>query len=606
MKLKQKIRVIERFLDNISNPIYLFYLIYSIILAFWIYPYYGKGLIIETFLGIMLFIISILFFRKTISFLFRPSKRQEIIIQSFNGKPEEAIDYLMSEAENWLNNVLNFIDNVKYNTTNIDESQDWTTNVLKFETAKDNKNTVKYNKKLEKKILPSDFEDIFNGICETINVDYEAIEKLIGVRGSTDLKTVEEIINDYNFIKNDINKLKNVKDINDRAINKKLYSIYVRKNRLERSLEHLKNLKHRDYFIPDLLSIIRDASTGRAVVKSAEVLQKADNIEDLMWLIKFVNSRTGFNMAELLGLTVEHEEVKWYEKKVVKISDHKDYMKIFELNSGTAEVLYDECKNITEIKKAYSETHEIYNTENMEDFSKIIDFLVEFKTKRDDALNNIWKNFSEWHWKELKNYFKPETTQPLGIALLSGYSNTLEFILDEILKKAKSDPDLDVKIIQILLIKSEQKYGDEEFLRAELIGKYPDLKCNVIPLTSIKERGIKIGKVFVGIESIDILGDIVHPRGSVKGINEIKEFADQAYLYAFGETYKVKNFKKIFIDYTSLTFCPYNEINFLITDHGIHKLNEESKWEFLENETWIQTDMGTLECCLNYWQDFIN
>ena len=180
------------------------------------------------------------------------------MIQSFDGKPEEAIDYLMSEAENWLNNVVNFNNNFKCincDKTNIDKIQDWTNDVLKFETTKDDIITVKYNKKLEKKILPFDFEDVFDEICETINVDCEAIEKLIGVRVSTDLKTVEEIINDYNFIKNDIEKSKNLKDINGSAINKKVFNIHVRKKRLKKSLEHLENLKCRKHLIPDLPAI---------------------------------------------------------------------------------------------------------------------------------------------------------------------------------------------------------------------------------------------------------------------------------------------------------------------------------------------------------------
>ncbi|MCK5022204.1 MAG: hypothetical protein KAR54_03075 [Candidatus Pacebacteria bacterium] len=556
IKFDQNIRSIKFIIVSI-NPAHLFYITYTLILAFWIAPYYLNGRLSVVIVGVIFFIISFLFFIKLFSFLFTPNNLLTIKIQSFNEKPEDALHYLINEAEKWLNDVLKFIKNAE---SNID--------------------SLKHNKiKIQKiRTKGSNLQHIFSRVSsESIHADREAVEELIGFRCDIEPKIVEEIINDYNSIE---------KDINDQEVKTKLNKIEARKYRLVNILCHIDKFKEKEKFILDIIDIIRDTSTRRAVVKSADLLQKASGIDELRWLITFINSRIGFDMSELLGLKVEEKDVKWNDKKVVKILGFKDYMSLFNVDQNQAEAWYEHFENIFIINNdslGVVNDHVLSEAREMVDFDDVLIFLQKFKKTGDDALDNLWLNFNGWHWNELTKHFKGAEPR-LAIALTSGYSNTLAFILDKILEKAKIN--YDIKKIQLLLIKSDpefgsdQKFGDVELLRAELIGKHPGLNCRIMPIDTIKMRGLPIGKVFVGIESIDITGDIVHPRGNMKVIEDISEYAKTADFYAFGETYKFKDFQKISIDYTKLAFLDHKNINYVVTDHGIHKLNNK-RWEVL-------------------------
>jgi translation initiation factor 2B subunit (eIF-2B alpha/beta/delta family) len=533
-------------ISNKINPMYLFYLMYTLILAIWIIPYYIQNRILEAILSSIFGLISILFFGQIISFLFTPDNILTRIIQSFKGKPELAISYLISETEKWLKDSLTFID--KY----------------------------KINKNINIDFKESDLHLKYIRISESLRVDHEAIEKLTGISADINPRIIKEII-----IEDDEAKLRKVKE------------------RLERKSNRLNKLKEKVDLIPEIINIIRDASTGGAVSKSAEVLQEATDVEDLKWLIRFVNSRIGFTTAELLGLKVEWGRVKWYEKEVVKISKDDDYIEVF---SDSEFKLAEESASAL-FKKELKSIYDINNTDisfltpligssnavivgnkakNMLDFEDVKEFLGDFNNKRESALKDIFEKFIDWHWDDIKkSIFDAE--EPLAIALTYGYSNTLERILDRMLQTAKERGE-DIKMMQLILIKSEQK-GEEDFLRAELLGKHSELNCSIMPLPAIKERGIRIGKVFVGIESIDMSGDIVHPRGSIEITEKIKNLAPNASFYAFGETYKVKQFNKILIDYTKLAFCKCDHINYVITDHGIHRLNA-GKWELFDGINW--------------------
>ncbi len=654
MGLKQKLKPIKILMVSI-NPALLFYITYTIILGYYIVPYYIHSQWLRLGIGIFFFIISILFFNNLISFLFTPNNLLTIKIQTIMEKPEDGLHFLKNEAEKWLNVVSKFIENAE---------------------SRSSTDCLKNNKEIREEIQEirlkgSNLQHIFNRVSsESIHADREAIEELIGFRCDSDPKIVEELINDYNSIEKDtylfswdkipgshdeilkaflkqkfhidwvktaeINKIDNDKAITlssnnnlisltlndektkvqlrtsdgraDEFITKKekgVLNIYkdsniklkiriaARKERLSEIRNQLGKLKEYENFIPDIIDIIRDTSTRRAVVKSANVLQKAKVVDDLKWLITFINSRIGFDMAELLGLKVEGEYVKWNDKegndkKVVNISGFKDYMNLFKLDIDKASFLYTNYGTISKINDA--KIHEVEEVrkiaKDMVDLDDVKMFSSNFKKKGDDALNNLWLNFYGWHWNELTRHFISGATPRLAIALTSGYSNTLAFILDKILEKAKVS--YDIKNIQLLLIKSDsefgsdQKFGDVELLKAELIGKHPGLNCRIMPIDIIKMHGLQIGKVFIGIESIDITGDIVHPRGNMKVIENIRDCAPTASFYAFGETYKVKDFKKIPIDYTKLAFLNHDKINYVVTDHGIHKRdNILDKWEVL-------------------------
>ncbi len=558
--------MIKGVLDKI-NPTHLFYMIYALLLAIWIIPYYVEDILIKLILSGIFGLISAIFIGEIISIIFTRENIIKRITESFKGKPVEAVNYLRNETESWLNYVLKFI-----------------TKLEKHHKIKS----------IDIDLKESKLQLIFSKTSESICADREAIEKLIGISADIDPRIVREII-----AGDDAVKLKRGKE------------------KLERKLNRLNKLKEKADFIPDIVDIIRDASTGRAVTKSADVLQKASDVEDLKWLIRFVNSRIGFRMSELLGLKVEWGIVKWYEKEVVEISTEQDYIQLFsnknfKLAEASALALFKKFRiiydinnvDITLLKNTIGDdsANIVSNkAKNMVDFDDVKKFLENFKSKRKFALDHIWNNFLNWHRVDIKkDIFDAE--QPLAIALTFGYSKILEFLLDKMLVNAKQMGE-DIKRMQLILIKSEQKFGDEEFLRAELIGKHSELNCSIMPLAAIRERGLRIGKVFVGIESIDISGDIVHPRGSVEGIKEIKDFAPNASFYAFGETYKVKQFNKILIDYTKLAFSKHEYINYVITDHGIHRLNKGT-WESFDGKNWKLTD-GTLYCCINHWQEII-
>lgn len=270
--------MIKEVLDKI-NPTHLFYMIYALLLAIWIIPYYVEGLLIKLILSSIFGLISAIFIGEIISIIFT---RENIIvrrIESFKGKPGKAVNYLRNETESWLNYVLKFI-----------------TKLEKHHKIKS----------IDIDLKESKLQLIFSKTSESICADREAIEKLIGISADIDPRIVREIIAGDNSTK-----------------------LKKRKENFERKLNRLKKLKKKADFIPDIVDIIRDASTGRAVTKSAYVLQKATDVEDLKWLIRFVNSRIGFTISELLGLKAEWGVVKWYEKRVVKISTEKDYIQVF-------------------------------------------------------------------------------------------------------------------------------------------------------------------------------------------------------------------------------------------------------------------------------------
>lgn len=570
--------VIKAVWEKIANPIYLFYVVYTLILVFFAFPTYAEHVGIDKkwifVFKILLVFISLLFIHKIIFSVLSPSALLSIRIQSFKLKPEKALFYLIKESEKWINSALKFI--------NISKS-DSNSNKLKRI-----KRDLEYRER--------NFSNMFKMISEqSFHTEPEIIGKLIGITESDPLSF-------NNLIR--YNKANNI----DKE-----------KEWLESRQERLNRLKGFKDVIPNILRILgtppkgasAPASTGISLTVSTEILKKSKDVEELKWLIRFVNVRPGFELAELLGLRVQWGVVKWHNKEVVKISTPNDYVTAFSDRGylypiDSAESLFRNFPNISAINKSRGNLVEIIGdlsgrvnekVANMVDYEDVMLFLSEFEKNREQALESIWKFFSEWYWQDLAKDLRQR--KPIAIALTYGYSFVLEFILDNILKKAK-EQGFDVRQIQLLFIKSE-KYGQEELLEAKLKNLHRGLICSIMSPETIKDRALKIEKVFIGIESINIKGDIVHPRGNVEVIKGLRDAYRQLNVFAFGETYKVKDFDEIFIDFTRLACCRSENINYVVTDHGIHHL-QDGQWKLFDNSTMQWRGIENLNCCLEHWQ----
>ncbi len=226
---------------------------------------------------------------------------------------------------------------------------------------------------------------------------------------------------------------------------------------------------------------------------------------------------------------------------------------------------------------------------SQENLENVKMFLRSFVMLRYEALEEMEKKFRTWN-NETK---KIDFAQPIAIGLTSGYSAALKKILQGICRDVE-----DIKLLRIILIKKGEVPSGEEILKAELMAGYPGLKCDIVPLEVIEQkeiqRRIRIGNIFVGIESINKKGDIVHPRGGSEIISRIKILNENIKVYAVGESYKVQDFTELDIDYTKLSLFLYENIDYVVTDHGIHERKGE-KWE-VNSES-----RNDLSCCSEYW-----
>ncbi len=161
----------------------------------------------------------------------------------------------------------------------------------------------------------------------------------------------------------------------------------------------------------------------------------------------------------------------------------------------------------------------------------------------------------------------------IAIGLTYGYSTALKTILNESCGKVQN-----ISGLHIILIRTSEAPGDEEILKAELMADYKDqgLKCDIMPIEAIekKEMQLQLNSIFVGIEGINKHGDIVHPRGGSEIIREIKKVNPDIEVYAFGESYKVLDFTEKDIDYTKLSLFRSENINYVVTDDGVHERKE--------------------------------
>ncbi len=89
--------------------------------------------------------------------------------------------------------------------------------------------------------------------------------------------------------------------------------------------EHKKDIK-------TLIKIIKEESTGNAIVLLVDLLKNADKPEQLKFLIKSADARAGYKLGELLGFKLSKESFTWYDKPVDEdLSKIRKYLEDFEI-----------------------------------------------------------------------------------------------------------------------------------------------------------------------------------------------------------------------------------------------------------------------------------
>lgn len=344
------------------------------------------------------------------------------------------------------------------------------------------------------------------------------------------IKISDASLNDINELNNTINDLLN--NFNDQ------YQLIIKSLGMKENL-----IKKEPEIFATIINIAKQPSTGKAVVSLSKILQlilrkQETPIEDriilLKIVIKLVDSRRGFSLAELLGLKIEGNQLKWYGKNI--------------------------------------EEH----------FEDLGDYLLKFEKFRNEALNNIWQNNIGFFNDKISD------NEHIGIALTYGYSAVLKKILEEIIMKRNK--------VHLILIKGTGSLGDEETLYRDLVyfvnnqKNKLNFKCTILSLDTLLERDEVLNTikyVFLGIESMNTKGFVVHPRGGVKTISALKNENPEISTIALGESYKVMDFHSIQdVDYNKLLVMQAKDINYVLTDHTFHDLSKKVD----------------LTCCQKHWK----
>ena len=549
--------------------------------------------------------VTIPFFAYVIHLMFPPSKRVEILVDAYGNNPR-IIPFIAKKVKRWLEEIIKFMEkqpNIGYIRKATESAKGNRLEELHKKILKP-RSTKKLMGRIEKK--GNYLNALISGVSESFQIPRESIEELINSKVDINQKIVSEINISYDQIKDYLRSLSDTNELTpkeitgyyNRKIKERLDYLESKKESLNTQIEWIEEFdKRKKDTLEQLLEILKEPSTGKAVSKLSRLLslEKVKTKEDLIWIIRFANSRKGFNISELLGIKimkgVENETLNWYESAISK-----------------------------------------------EKFKKLKKFTDEFVRLRSDALGVLWKKFKEWN--EITN--KLDFNQPIAIGLTYGYSSALRRILQGLCKDVmylfsinaalveenlnkgditkelknefktkgfplsenatirkreekadkweiingekiytlrKEDGKLNIYdvenigLLSIILIKGSEAPGEEEILKAELMADYPGLKCVIMPIEVIEKKEIqrRIGVIFVGIESINKQGDIVHPRGGSEIIRKIKEYRKDTEVYAFGESYKVQGFTEDDIDYTKLSLFRNENIHYVVTDHGVHK-----------------------------------
>ena len=551
-----KIRIVIFYLGvHLTPPIKLLGLIYASGLGIWRILSAGDF----TFkMPVVIFavVVTIPFFAYVIHLMFPPSKRIEILVDAYGTNPR-IILFIAKNVKRWLGDIVKFMDK----QPNMDEIRE----AIELPLIRSN------IEKLQKRFLkPSSAKRLMGGIekkgnylntlissvSESFQISRESLEELINSKVDINQKLVSEINISYDQIKAYLRSLSAVLSAVDvRTTPQKIINYYIKKIKeradyleskresLIEQIEWIKEfVKQKEDTVEELVEILNEPSTGKAVSKLARILsEKAKTVEDMIWLIRFANSRKGAKISELIGLKViqvgKEAKLYWY---------------------GT-----------------------LISQENLQ---KVRGFLGSFVRLRSEALEELWQKFKKWN----KETNKLDLTQPIATGLTFGYSAALRKILQGLCKENRQ--------LRTILI-SREAPGAEEILKAELIVDCPRLKCDIMPFEVIKRREIQrqIGVIFVGIESINKQGDIVHPRGGSEIIRKIKEYRKDTKVYAVGESYKVQEFTEDDIDYTKLSLFRHEYVDYVVTDHGVHEREGES-WKIGGKV------VNNLDCCAEHWK----
>ena len=613
-------------------------------------------------------VVTVAFFAYVIHLMFPPSKRVEILVDAY-GNNQRIIPFIAKRIEKCLKNVIKFIEkqpNIekqpkKDDIKNVIAGRDRNAlEKLQGEFLKP-RSTRRLTDGIEKK--GNYLNALIGGVSESFRIPRESVEELINTKVDVSQNISKGIVSSYDEIKAYIERLtgiikgppgehdREVRNYLEKRVKERVEDIRKKKESLLFQIKWLEELDKRRESIPRLLEVIKETSTGKAVSKLSKLLlEEAKNEEDILWLVRFANSRKGFPISELLGLKSEEtsnpfdKTLEWYGGPISgNLKDEKDFFEYFDwqrdkalnslwdkfiswnesrngkeklnfaqpiaigLASGYSAALRRILKGICDyvLKYLFSIDAELEDDLNKNIISKklkdnferkdfpLSDNAVVTKEKENEWVITEEKSISKppkKRWKISLNYIKKETVQVVN-------QKSQKFTV------RKEDGKLniyvqDIKKLHIILI-SEAPGGDEEVLRAELKADYPGLRCDIMPIDVIKEKEMErqINSIFVGIEGINKQGDIVHPRGGSNVIRKIKEY--EADVYAFGESYKVLDFTEADIDYTKLSLSRSENIDYVVTDHGVHE-REGNKWKIGEKLE------DNLDCCVHYWRRMLN
>lgn len=641
VKLERIFIPIIEFLDLPKGPplrlVYLVSLIGGLIWFIWLkaesfFQWLGIPPDLSTYfkyaLIALILVISIIFFALVLTLMFPLERRVRVLARSYS--EDELIIFLKNEIKEWLTVISNLLQNQpskagrRYTHSQLEEMENEISNKGRY------------------------LESLVTEVSNSLQISKESVEDLIGIKIGVEKQIAKAIIDDYKKIqdaretlKNNRSLTQNVSDYFEDEILEKTNDIQTKKQLLNTQIKWIEQLENQHGNIKTLLKIIREESTGKAIVILAELLGTAKTSEQLKFLIQAANSRVGYKLGELLGFKLKLKSpylfnwdeipgnaenklkeflkqsfgVNWViaakiekttDRRTINISDKNSLsLELNDEKSGviltiddvrTDEFIVKTERGVLKVYKSYLETELTWYEKPNPNLSKIEEFLKKFERLRKKSLKEeLIKKFSE--------YEKIDYTQPISIALSFGYSAVLASILRNIIDEAQEAGQANE--LCIMIIKSEgfknlTKAGKilpsgEELLRDELISRYPDIKdrCNIFPIETIKEKDMEgqINKIFIGIESINKLGNVVHPRGGTNIIRYLKEKNPNVKVFAFGETYKVQDFDDFHIDYTKLSMLEGNKfIDYIVTDHEVHKLTG-GEWN--------------LDCCMKHWIDKI-
>lgn len=539
--------------------------IIAFILNFETYYYIKIG--ISTILVVSYFV----FLGYALSLMFPASRRVRIIVKAYDGDPS-IINFFGDKVKEMLEDIKEFIDEHP-DTKAIKEAIGEYSDEERIEDLEDDEINAVFITGVKDRLskIPEEFPKksinnmidkgtyltaLIGEISSSYQIDKQSVEGLVGTKIDVCLKIIEEIDSHYSKIKSNIEILIVISNTNSggrapdhianvayhwKEITKRLDDLDKKEKRLNNQIDWLEKLKERKEDIPGILKILKETSTGTAVVLLSNLFKETKD-ENWLWLCKFTNARMGFPLSELLGLKLEQDSLKWYGKPLYNSAD-------------AARGFFDS-----------------------------------FEKLRNDAHEELSRKFIESDCIDLN--------KTIAIALTFGYSSTLKRVLEEIIAKAD-----DIHIILIKdeespgeeeLLKAKLEVDNPELTCSIL----------PIETVIDRGIYRNIQGIFIGIEGINEFGDIVHPRGGAKTIKRLKEASKkeaenrEVMVFAFGETYKVQKFDELDIDYTKLALLHHENIHYVVTDHGVHE-RIGNRWKIDGQKS------DNLSCCMEYWKNLI-